>query len=293
MNNQSTLKSHLIGCVLLSVCGSASVQSESPEVPAMENTVQELSNVEKAVALLESLETGAQEPAGYINAESYTQHNLAVGDGIEGFAEVLAHQPPEGFKARVVRAFADGDFVFTHTEYDFFGPKVGFDIFRFEDGLIVEHWDNLATITPPNPSGRSQLDGPTAVEDADQSEANKELVRRFVDTILVRGDMTQLAGFFDGDNYIQHNSAVADGLSGLGVALEAMAAQGVTMEYDTIHMVLGQGNFVLVVSEGRFAGNHSAYYDLFRVENGKIAEHWDVIETIPPRSEWANQNTKF
>ncbi len=36
-----------------------------------------------------------------------------------------------------------------------------------------------------------------------------------------------------------------------------------------------------------------AYYDLFRVENGKIAEHWDVIENIPPQSEWRNQNGKF
>jgi hypothetical protein len=42
-----------------------------------------------------------------------------------------------------VRVFQDSDFVFAHTEYDFFGPKIGFDIFRFEEGLIVEHWDNL------------------------------------------------------------------------------------------------------------------------------------------------------
>ena len=93
--------------------------------------------------------------------------------------------------------------------------------------------------------------------------------------------------------YIQHNSAIADGLSGLGAALEAMAKQGITMQYETIHQVHGEGDFVLTVSEGRFAGKHTAYYDLFRVENGKIAEHWDVMETIPDRSEWANLNGKF
>ncbi|MDQ1388485.1 MAG: hypothetical protein QOF56_1939 [Acidobacteriaceae bacterium] len=38
----------------------------------------------------------------------------------------------------------DGDFVFTHTEYTFaIGHRVGFDIFRFENGKMVEHWDNL------------------------------------------------------------------------------------------------------------------------------------------------------
>jgi len=47
----------------------------------------------------------------------------------------------------------DGDYVFTHTDYNFFGPKIGFDIFRFENGQIVERWDNLQEIAGPNPSG--------------------------------------------------------------------------------------------------------------------------------------------
>lgn len=72
-----------------------------------------------------------------------------------------------------------------------------------------------------------------------------------------------------------------------------MAKHGVTMKYDRIHAVLGEGNFVLVVSEGEFAGKPVSFYDLFRVENGKIAEHWDVIEEIIPRAEWKNENGKF
>ena len=253
----------------------------------------ELTQREKVIALLESMETGDQTPVSYINPNKYVQHNLAVGDGLAGFGAVLQNKPPQGFKANVIRAFEDGDFVFTHTEYDFFGPKVGFDVFRFEDGLIVEHWDNLVDIAPPNPSGRTQLDGATEVADLNLTEDNKKLVSDFVDSILVKGDMSKLAGFFDGDNYLQHNLAVADGLSGLGAALKVMAEQGITMEYDRVHRVLGQGNFVLTMSEGTFAGRHSAYYDLFRVENGKIAEHWDVIEPILEEDKRANQNGKF
>jgi predicted SnoaL-like aldol condensation-catalyzing enzyme len=45
-----------------------------------------------------------------------------------------------------IRVFQDSDFVFAHTEYNFFGPKIGFDIFRFEGGLIAEHWDTLEAI---------------------------------------------------------------------------------------------------------------------------------------------------
>lgn len=79
----------------------------------------------------------------------------------------------------------------------------------------------------------------------------------------------------------------------LGAALQAMAAQGIAMKYDTIHHVLGEGNFVLVVSEGNFGGQHTSFYDLFRVEHGKIAEHWDTIEPIPLRGAWQNDNGKF
>ena len=56
---------------------------------------------------------------------------------------------------------------------------------------------------------------------------------------------------------------------------------------------LAQGNFVLAVSEGTFGGVPTSYYDLWRVENGKIAEHWDVMETIADQATWQNQNGKF
>lgn len=65
------------------------------------------------------------------------------------------------------------------------------------------------------------------------------------------------------------------------------------MKYDAVHTVLGEGEFVLAVSEGTFAGVPTSFYDLFRVQDGTIAEHWDTIETIPPPRTWKNQNGKF
>ncbi len=254
-----------------------------------------LSNKEKAEALLVSLETGDQTPVSYINPDKYIQHNLAVGDGLEGFGEVLKNAPAGGFRTNVVRSYQDGDYVFTHTIYDFFGPKVGFDVFRFEGGKIVEHWDNLLEIAPPNPSGHTQTDGPTKSSDLDKTLANKKIVSNFISDILINGRMDKIPSYIDADeeNYIQHNPAIGDGLSGLGAALEGMAKQGITMEYKTVHKVLGEGNFVLAISEGAFAGKPTSYYDLFRVENEKIVEHWDVMETIMPEAEWKNSNGKF
>ncbi|MEO8040693.1 MAG: nuclear transport factor 2 family protein [Betaproteobacteria bacterium] len=249
---------------------------------------------QQVIELLKSIETGDPKPVAYIDPDHYTQHNLAVGDGLAGFGALLQALPKDSARVHTVRAFQDGDFVFAHTEYDFFGPKIGFDIFRFENGRIVEHWDNLqATPTRPNQSGRSMVDGAAISSDQDRTAENKTLVRRFVDEILVQGRMDRLAGYFDGDRYLQHNPQVADGLSGLAGALQAMARQGITMRYERIHQVLGEGDFVLVTSEGEFGGNHCAFYDLFRVQAGRIAEHWDTIETIPPRKEWRNSNGKF
>lgn len=245
------------------------------------------------VALLTSIETGDPAPIAAINPATYIQHHLAAADGLAGFGALMAQLPPGSARARTVRVFQDGDYVFAHTDYDFFGPKIGFDIFRFQHGQIVEHWDNLQETADPNPSGHTMIDGPTEATDLDTTEANKALVRQFVEDILVNGRMERLAGYFDGDRYTQHNPQIADGLSGLGTALQTMAAQGITMEYDRIHRVLGEGSFVIVVSEGRFAGQPTSFYDLFRVESGKIAEHWDTIETIPPRAAWKNDNGKF
>lgn len=249
---------------------------------------------EQVIQLLKSIETGDTAPVASINPQKYIQHNLAVADGLAGFGALLQALPPGSARVNTVRAFVDGAFVFTHTEYDFFGPKIGFDVFRFEDGHIVEHWDNLQpTPIAANPSGRTMTDGPTVATDLDRTETNKALVARFVDDILVHLRLERLPAYSAGDRYAQHNPQIADGLSGLGAALEAMARQGLTMRYDRLHRVLGEGSFVLTMSEGQFAGQHVAFYDLFRVEGGTIAEHWDVIEPIPPRSAWKNANGKF
>jgi predicted SnoaL-like aldol condensation-catalyzing enzyme len=249
---------------------------------------------EQVAQLLKSIETGDAAPIAYVNPNKYIQHNLAVGDGLAGFGAVLQQLPAGSAKVNTARLLQDGEYVVAHTAYNFFGPKIGFDVFRFENGKIVEHWDNLQpTPDQPNPSGRTMTDGTAEVTDLEKTDSNKALVTAFVNDVLVNGKLDKLSSYFDGDNYLQHNPAIADGLSGLGAALKAMAEQGITMKYSQVHKVLGQGNLVLVISEGEFAGKPTSFYDLFRVHQGKIAEHWDTMETIPARADWKNQNGKF
>lgn len=253
-----------------------------------------LNQASKAKAVLESLESGnPQAVLDYISSETYIQHNLNFSDGRDGLLDSLDTLKAAGTRVDVKRVITDGEYVALHTDYNVFGEKAGFDIFRFENGKIVEHWDNLQDKIAPNPSMHTLLDGAVEVTDLNKSDENKALVRQFVEDVLMGNNPGALTSYFDGDQYIQHNPYIGDGLSGLGKALEEWAKQGITMQYDQIHMIVGQGNFVLVVSEGSLGGKHTSFYDLFRVENGKIAEHWDTLETIPDRTEWKNPNGKF
>ena len=194
----------------------------------------DLTNKDKVVALLNSFNTGDQGPIAYINPQKYIQHNLDVADGLAGFGAVMQNAPEGGFKANVVRAFQDGDYVFTHTEYDFFGPKAAFDVFRFEDGLIVEHWDNMLPIQEQTASGRTQLDGSTVLTDLDKTEANKALIQDYYDTVIIGGDFSKFGSYYNGDTYIQHNPMLADGVSGFLNGVKKMSESGVIMKLDKI-----------------------------------------------------------
>lgn len=273
-------------------------QEEQTETEVSETETAKQTNIEKALALINTFATGDTETAAELLDENYIQHNLAYGTGEEAFigsVEYLASAEAET-TVNNVRAFEDGDYVFLQTVYNFAGAgeQVAFDIFRFdEDGEIAEHWDNLAVLDEEaNPSGHTQIDGTTEITDLDKTEENRELVENFLYDVMQGNNPDKTADYFDGDTYIQHNTAIADGVSGLNDALAALAEQGIQMIYDETHMVLAQGNFVLAVSEGTYGGEHTSYYDLWRVEDGKIAEHWDVMETIADESEWQNQNGK-
>ena len=254
--------------------------------------------IEKALALIGTFASGDTELAASLLDENYIQHNLAYGTGRDAFVGSVEYLASAPVKTTVnnIRAFEDGEYVFLQTVYNFAGAgeQVAFDIFRFdEDGKIAEHWDNLAALAEANPSGHTQIDGTMELTDLDKTEENRELVKDFLYDVMQGNNADKTPDYFDGDAYIQHNTGIADGVSGLGDALTALAEQGIEMIYDEVHMVLAQGNYVLAVSEGTFGGVPTSYYDLWRVENGKIAEHWDVMETIADEATWQNQIGKF
>jgi len=171
-------------------------------------------------ALLKSIETGDPGPVAVVNEAKYIQHNSQTHEGSEGLAALFQRLSKSSPRVNIVRAFEDGDFVFAHTEYDFASRKIGFEVFRFEDGQAVEHWDNIQERQGPNQSGRTMVDGPTEAVDLDLTERNHALVRSFVEVVLVDGHLDRLTDFVDKDTYAEHNARLGDGLSILRSALE-------------------------------------------------------------------------
>ena len=229
-----------------------------------------------------------------VNEGKYIQHNPQTHEGSEGLAALFKQLSKSSPRVNIVRVFEDADYVFAHTEYDFASSNIGFEIFRFEDNLAIEHWDNIQRRRGPSPSGHTMVDGPTEATDLDRTEVNREIVRSFINEVLINGQLDTLERYIDDERYTEHNPRLADGISALCSALTVRTSDNdITIEYDRIHRLLAEGNFVLCVSEGFFNGVHSSFYDLFRVADGKIVEHWDTTEAIPPRAEWKNDNGKF
>ncbi len=238
------------------------------------------------------------EAARQLLAPDYIQHNPAVPTGAEAILGFVPALQEMGLRGDVHRVIAEGDLVVLHATYEnaqAFGAEtlVAFDVFRVEDGKVAEHWDNLQPLVAATEtaSGRSMVDGPTEVADLEKTAVNKALVEGFVDAVLLGKAPETITDYISTEAYHQHNPYVGDGLDGLGAAFAAFAEQGLAVKYDAVHMVVAEGNFVFTAAEGWLGTQPTAFFDLFRVEGGKIVEHWDVVSEIP--AEFAHDNGKF
>ena len=246
------------------------------------------SATQKALDVFAGISAGDPDLATkHIDSERFVQHNPYAADGVDGLRRFIAQSPREQLRLSVVRALEDGAYVVTQAMGARSGKNIFFDVFRFDDGLIVEHWAFSADEAPPNQSGHTQLDGPTEPQHLEETETNKSLLRTYYENFHVRGDHGQSEQYFAADLMIRHEPGVRDGVDAF---LHDVTVLMQHRTIDEVKLLLGQGDLVFIAAKGTHDGKPCVYIDLYRVQEGKIVEHWGFPEAVPPTAAWKNNN---
>ncbi len=132
---------------------------------------------------------------------------------------------------------------------------------------------------------------PTARAAEPQAEANKKIVLAFYEAALLRLDADAAVQYL-ASHYTQHNPLAPDGPAGV-VGLIKFLKEQFPQRSASIKRVVAEGDLVVlhVHSKPTPEDRGTAIIDIFRVENGKIVEHWDVLQPVPEKA--ANTNTMF
>jgi predicted SnoaL-like aldol condensation-catalyzing enzyme len=258
----------------------------------------ELSQKEKVAQFLEAVNERNVDTLEDLVTEDYIQHNPFIPTGRDPFVELLTTVLEQnGTQVQNIRMLEDGNFVAMHNLWTNAAPfgadtVVTFDILRFDDnGKIAEHWDAIQPWESNTVNGNTMIDGGLTIADLDETDANKNLATSIIQDVLMGQNPDNITTYIAAD-YIQHNPSIGNGLQGIQDAVAFLTSINNMFQYNTIYKVIGEGNFVLTVSEGTWNGTSNAFYDLFRMENGKAVEHWDVIQPVPTTG-LANDNGMF
>ncbi|MEW4371528.1 nuclear transport factor 2 family protein [Paenibacillus kandeliae] len=233
-------------------------------------------------------------------ATDYIQHNPLAANGRQAFVDFFqpfVKQNPD-YNVEVKRIIAQGDLVLVHSLAKTTKSDRGMavvDIFRVKNNKVVEHWDVGQSV--PEKSANDNTMFPLAgtpvqvkATSTKQVAANVKLVTTFYNDFFNKRDIHALTKYV-AEDYIQHNPTVPTGRKPLESFIPILKQNPDNQA--KIVRVIAEGDIVAlhVHSTANKQDRGSAVIDIFRVANGKIVEHWDVVQQVPEQS--ANNNTMF
>lgn len=176
-------------------------------------------------------------------------------------------------------------------------PEKKFDLLYFdEDGLYAEHWDMAQRMSDTTVSGRSETaaapeftDIPVSYDQATE-EANRRVVATFLNLGFNAGQLETALKLYASPDYAQHNPGVGDGAQ---AALDALSSSDAPSFCYDIKFVLAQNDLVWVYSKVSTGTGDLAVVDMMRVRDGRMVEHWDVMQGLPDDADMPHDNGMF
>jgi predicted SnoaL-like aldol condensation-catalyzing enzyme len=230
---------------------------------------------------------------------SYIQHNPTAPDGTAALKQLVGSLPA-GPHYDIQRVIAEGDLVILQADTTR-GPGIHSDVtdlYRIENGLIVEHWDVIQSVATTTASGNdmfatlSQPQVSTPLPFPFAFTPNSQHVVESYFTQLYQDHNTAAVDRYLAGNLIQHDPALPNGAAAVKTAFEAQLAANPNMVVSSAK-VIAQGDLVAVRYHFQTSPTDlgQAVVDIYRVRGNKIIEHWDLDQAVPATS--ANSNTMF
>ncbi|MFI2207640.1 ester cyclase [Streptomyces sp. NPDC020192] len=232
---------------------------------------------------------------------TYTNHNPQGVDGPEGLKRFITYfkgANPELHHTRY-RILADGDLVLLHTRSvaaPGATPHVVVDVFRVEEGRIVEHWDVIQPVPDTTVGGHdlfSTLSAPAenGPDPLVSTSESKRIVTRLFHEIAVDRDPSAFERYAV-DPFYEHNPQHADGVAAAKELFTGLFATHPEVTLD-VKRVIAEGDYVAVHHHLKLNPDDPGFscIEFFRVRDGRIVEHWDAVQPVPAAS--ANDNTMF
>jgi len=212
-------------------------------------------------------------------SDHYIQHSPSLKVGKAGLLEAIEYlkklPEPKEKKSPIISAIEDGDFVMVQLDLAFMGNRKSvIDIFRLQDGMVVEHWDAIQDRLEQTGTQVHIHAGMMVIEDIEQTEMNKSLIQRVFHEVIQH---LEVENKYVSPDYMEHNPEVMNA----GDRLDTYLSDTTRRLTTKVHRILGEGNLVLVQSEGKKSSKPFVFYDLFKIKTEQIVEHWSVEQEIP------------
>lgn len=168
-----------------------------------------------------------------------------------------------------IKAFKDKNYIFFHTKYSFLEDKSSFDIMKIENGKVVEHKGVSRDKFKEKKIIAESIITQNNVSVLKTSK-NKRIVKDFIKDVLIDKELQEINKYT--------SPSKKNPLIKLRNLFKEFIKRELSISYNNVNILLGEGDYVLSVSSGVFLNKNVLFYDMFKLKDGKIIEHWDAMD---------------